>query len=91
MKTGYIKLADAIAEMRETYASGRLRPFSIVYMELDVKRKTGGRIITLNSAELASAKRSGRSEDRMVLLKGPLHPIHVHSDLILYVNDKPLA
>ena len=91
MKTGYIKLADAIAEMREIYASGRLRPFSIVYMELDVKRKTGGRIITLNSAELASTKRSGRSEDRMVLLKGPLHPIHVHSDLILYVNDKPLS
>jgi hypothetical protein len=91
MKTGYLKLADAIAEMRQTYASGRMRPFSIVYMELDVKRKTGGRIVTLNSAELANGKRSGRSEDRMILLKGPFHPIHVHSDLILYVNDKPVS
>ena len=77
--------------MRETYSSGRLRPFSIVYIELDTRRKTGGRIVTLNSAELASAKRSGRSEDRMILLKGPIHPIHVHSDLILYVNDKPVV
>lgn len=91
MKNEYIKLADAITEMRNTYASGRPRPFSIVYIELDIRRKTGGKIITLNSAELAQPKRSGRSEDRMILLKGPIHPIYVHSDLILFVNDKPVT
>ena len=91
MKTDYIKLGQAIEIMRETYASGRSKPFSIVYIEYDAKRKTGGRIITLNSAEIANQKRVGRMEDRMILLKGPLHPIYVHSDLILYVNDKPIA
>lgn len=91
MKTDYIKLGAAIEIMRQTYASGRSKPFSIVYIEYDAKRKTGGRIVTLNSGELASQKRVGRAENRMILLKGPLHPIYVHSDLILYVNDKPVA
>lgn len=91
MKTDYIKLGSGIEIMRERYASGRSKPFSIVYIEYDARRKTGGRIVRFHSAELASQRRAGRAESRMILLKGPLHAIYVHSDLILYINDKPVA
>lgn len=53
-----IKLREALAEMNKTVASGKAKPFGIVFCTADLNRNTGGEIIKYDKAILSRLKYS---------------------------------
>jgi hypothetical protein len=85
-----IKLAEMTKQMRKTVGLNRPRPFSLVYVTFDRKRKTGGQFREIRHAILLTKR---HAESRMVLIQpvGLKAVIPVHLDLIIYFNDVPVA
>ena len=84
---------DALDLMKRTSANSKLLPFSIVFVKADRARDSGGEVVSLDKAYLSSAKRSGSLSSRTINIRpvGTQDFVKVHLDLILYLNDMPIA
>lgn len=85
-----IKWADVLSLMEQTTASGKARPFDLVWLSFDVHRKTAGHKKELRRAVLVGIKHKKRIVN-IAPYGLPNQIISVHWDLILWINDKPTS
>lgn len=83
---------DALAIMKRTGANGKLLPFEITYVEADLKRDKGGKVVTIDKVYI-SDKKSGSIRSRTINIRpaGTKDFVKVHLDLILYINGEAIA
>ncbi|GAB3177635.1 hypothetical protein [Telluribacter humicola] len=84
---------DAFDLMKRTTANGMPKPFSIVFVTADRARNTGGDTKRLEKVVLSDRERSGSRHNRTINVRplGTNDYVKVHLDLILYLNDQPIA
>lgn len=87
-----IKIADALGIMKKTTGT-KLLPFSIVYVQADRSRDKGGKVVELDKCFISDKVKSGSQRGRYIHIRpgGTTKFVRVHLDLILYVNDQPIA
>ena len=87
-----IKITDALGIMKQTTGT-KLLPFSIVYVQADRARDKGGKVVELDKAYISNKVKSGSQRGRYIHIRpaGTQDFVRVHLDLILYINDQPIA
>lgn len=85
-----VTVADMMQILRQKQPNGKLKPCELVFVTANKQKRTGGQIRELSRVVLATGK---RQEARRILVKaaGLKHPMPVHIDLILYINNTPVA
>ena len=85
-----VKWADMLATMEQKTASGKPKPFDLVWLTYDASRKTAGDKKEMRRAILVGIKQKKRIVN--IAPNGLPHQItSVHWDLILWINDKPTS
>ena len=88
--SGMITVADMMQQLRRKLPNGKPRPCGLVFVSANQQKGTGGQIRELSGVVLATGK---RQEERRILVKarGLKHPMPIHIDLILYIDNTPVA
>ncbi|WP_028665941.1 hypothetical protein [Runella zeae] len=82
-----LKSKDVEQLIKEKLASGRPKPFSILWLSYDKQRDTAGRVMKMDRAVLVSHY----TKERIIKITpyGLNAITSVHYDLILYLNETP--
>lgn len=88
--SGMITVADMMQILRHKLPNGKQKTCELVFVSANTQKGTGGQIRELSRVVLATGK---RQDARRILIKarGLKHPMPVHIDLILYINNTPVA
>jgi hypothetical protein len=84
-----IKLKEAVEIMEKKYAGNKMRPFSIVFVKANLKKKEAGDVLIFNHATCVFVDWTKRIAQIKTTDRD--YPILVHLDLILHINNEDIA